>query len=179
VFILYKNEGIDMAIKTLKIWDVEDPYTSRNTVGKLYAFRDTLNGEYDGDIAHLMGYEGSGGVAYLDVICEKYYGVGYSGVQKYFHDVPTYSWTVMVLAHEVGHNLGSHHSHACVWGPNGDKAVDCCAPDANWAYNECQGSCNADPYLPTNGGTVMSYCHMNVGINLNNGFGEWPGERIR
>lgn len=38
VFILYKNEGIDMTIKTLKIWDIEDPYTSTDTVGKLYKF---------------------------------------------------------------------------------------------------------------------------------------------
>jgi len=126
-----------------------------------------------------MGYEGRGGVAWLNVLCNKHYGFGYSGVSKSFNNVPTYSWTVMVLAHEVGHNLGAHHSHACVWGPNGDKAVDCCAPHANSGYDECWNGCNADPYLPTNGGTVMSYCHMNAGINLNEGFGEWPGNRIR
>lgn len=33
VFILYKNEGIDMAIKTLKIWDTDDPYWLPDTCG--------------------------------------------------------------------------------------------------------------------------------------------------
>ncbi|MEO6189163.1 MAG: GEVED domain-containing protein, partial [Saprospiraceae bacterium] len=33
---------------------------------------------------------------------------------------------------------------------------------------------------PTNGGTIMSYCHLTgYGINFNNGFGPLPGDKIR
>lgn len=167
-----------MTIKSLKIWDTEDPYIGSSAGARLTNFRNGLSGDYDGDLAHLMGFGGGGGVAYLDVLCNKYYGVGYSGVSSTFNDVPTYSWTVMVLAHEVGHNLGSPHSHDCVWGPDGTQAIDCCAAHWNSAYDSCGGGCNAEPYLPTNGGTVMSYCHGvgGVGINLNNGFGQYPGD---
>jgi len=86
------------------------------------------------------------------------------------------------LARQIGYNLGAENSHQCVWGPNGDKAVDCCGPHFSDGYEMCywQGGCNAEPYLPENGGTVMSYCHITeIGINLAKGFGEWPGDRIR
>lgn len=131
VIILYANEGITMTISSIKIWDTKDPYGSGNSVSRLYAFVDGLKGVYDGDLAHLMGFGGGGGVAYLNVLCEKTYSLGFSGVDTTFNDVPTYSWTIGVLAHEVGHNLGAPHTHDCVWGPNGNQAVDCCA--AAWS----------------------------------------------
>jgi hypothetical protein len=89
----------------------------------------------------------------------------YSGVQLSFQNVPTYSWSVMVVTHEMGHLMGSRHTHACVWNGN-NTAIDGCAPT--------EGGCPL-PGIPGSGGTIMSYCHLQgVGINFNNGFGPQP-----
>lgn len=166
VFVLFDNDGLTLTLQTVFIWDTPDSYT----YDKLNEFRDRLNGDYDGDLAQLVSYEGGGGVAYVDVLCEKFWGLSYSGLDRTYNDVPTYSWTIGVIAHELGHNLGSLHTHDCVWG-DGDDAIDCCGAQAG--YDTCGGSCNADPYLPVNGGTILSYCHLiwDVGINFNEGFG--------
>ena len=58
--------------------------------------------EFNGDIAHLVGFSGGGGVAYVDVLCNNWYGFGVSAINNSFSPVPTYSWTVMVIAHEIG-----------------------------------------------------------------------------
>ncbi len=175
VSILYANEDIDLVVNEILVWDVVDPYTGPSTSNYLTQFRNYLNGNYNGDLAHLVGYTGGGGIAYLDVLCNGYYGVGYSDVNPTYANVPTYSWTVEVLTHEIGHNLGSSHTHACVWNGN-NTAIDGCGPTAGYS----EGSCPVGP-LPTNGGTIMSYCHLvsGVGINFNNGFGPQPGDRIR
>jgi hypothetical protein len=85
-----------------------------------------------------------------------------------YSNVPTYSWTINVVAHELGHNLGSPHTHSCTW--SGGPIDNCAAPE---------GTCSPGP-APVNGGTIMSYCHAtSAGINFNNGFGPLPGNLIR
>jgi hypothetical protein len=72
---------------------------------------------------------------------------------------------VMVITHEMGHLMGSNHTHACVWNGN-NTAIDGCAA--------VEGDC-ARPGNPPTGGTIMSYCHLQgVGINFNKGFGPQP-----
>lgn len=172
VSLLYANESINMVLNELLIWDVADPYTGPSSSNYLTQFRNYLNGVYNGDLAHLVGFTGGGGIAYLDVLCNSYYGVGYSGINTTYSNVPTYSWTVEVVTHELGHNLGSPHTHACAWNGN-NTAIDGCGPAAG--YSE---GCNAA--LPA-AGTIMSYCHLisGVGIDFNLGFGPQPGDRIR
>lgn len=172
VAILYANESINFTINELFVWNTTDPYTGTTTSNYLTQFRNAKNGVYNGNLAHLVGLNGGGGVAYLDVLCNAYYGVGYSAIQATYSNVPTYSWTVEVLTHEIGHNLGSPHTHACAWNGN-NTAIDGCGPAAG--YSE---GCNAS--VPTQG-TIMSYCHLvsGVGINFNLGFGPQPGDLIR
>ena len=172
VILLYSNESVNMTINELVIWDVDDPYTGPSTSDYLTQFRDALAGSYNGDLAHLLGYNGGGGIAYVDVVCNSFYGVGYSGVNSGYNNVPAYSWTVEVVTHELGHNLGSPHTHACAWNGN-NTAIDGCGPAAG--YSE---GCNAA--VPASG-TIMSYCHLvgGVGIDFNLGFGSQPGDRIR
>jgi hypothetical protein len=172
VAILYANENIEFVINELLVWNVPDPYTGPTTSNYLTQFRNRLNGNYNGDLAHLVGYNGGGGIAYVDVLCNGYYGVGYSAIQSSYNLVPAYSWTVEVLTHEIGHNLGSPHTHACAWNGN-NTAIDGCGPAAG--YSE---GCNGP--LPGSG-TIMSYCHLvgGVGINFSNGFGPQPGSLIR
>ena len=171
VAILYTNEAIDFAVSELYAWNTADPYTGPSTSDYLYQFRDHLNGVYNGDLAHLVGYNGGGGIAYVDVLCNSVYGVAYSAINSTYSNVPTYSWTVMVLTHEIGHNLGSRHTHDCVWNGNG-TAIDGCGYQAGY------GGCNGP--IP-NAGTIMSYCHLitGVGIDFNLGFGPQPGDLIR
>jgi hypothetical protein len=169
---LYTNESVNVVLHELLVWNVADPYTGPSAGNYLTQFRNAMNGTFNGDLAHLVGIHGNGGVAYLDVLCNGYYSVGYSSIYSTYSNVPTYSWTVEVITHEVGHNLGSSHTHACVWNGN-NTAIDGCGPAAG--YSE---GCNAA--LPA-AGTIMSYCHLvsGVGINFGLGFGPQPGDRIR
>lgn len=172
VSLLYANESVNVVLNELLVWNVADPYTGPSSSNYLTQFRNYLGGVYNGDLAHLVGFTGGGGIAYLDVLCNSYYGVGYSGINTTYSNVPTYSWTVEVVTHEIGHNLGSPHTHACAWNGN-NTAIDGCGPAAG--YSE---GCNAA--VPS-AGTIMSYCHLiaNVGIDFNLGFGPQPGDRIR
>ncbi len=168
VAVLYANESINLVVNEIFVWNTVDPYTGPSTGNYLDQFQDQVAGNYNGDLAHLVGYQGGGGVAYLDAICSNNFGMGYSDVNSTYSTVPTFSWTVMVLTHEIGHNLGSPHTHACVWNGN-NTAIDGCSNPSG-----CNGP------IPT-AGTIMSYCHLlnNVGINFNLGFGPQPGNLIR
>jgi len=161
VKILYENEEINWEISEILVWDVPDPYDGPSSGDYLVQFRNELDGNYNGDLAALLGYGGGGGVAYVDVLCNNYWGVSYSGIGSSYNDVPQYSWTIMVISHEIGHNIGSPHTHACFW--NGDDTM----------IDGCGGSnqnCPLGP-IPPSGGTIMSYCHGNsVGIDLGEGF---------
>lgn len=94
-----------------------------------------------------------------------------------FNDFPSTSWEVEAACHEAGHILGSRHTHACVWNGNG-TAIDNCGPSYGNGVTY-EGGCCCAPTPASNAGTIMSYCHLNVGILLNNGFGPQPGNVIR
>lgn len=165
---LYANESINTAISEVFVWTSEDGYSKTNSVTALNQFK-TKRPSFNGDLAHLAALGGNniGGVAWLDVLCSSY-KYAYSNISSTYQNVPTYSWTVEVMTHEMGHNLGSNHTHWCGW-PGG--AIDNC-------YTT-EGGCAKGP-APPNGGTIMSYCHLtNYGINFNNGFGPLPGDKIR
>ena len=48
-----------------------------------------------------------------------------------FNNVPTYTRNVKVVTHEMGHVLGSYHTHACRWGADGMTAIDNCGRTAS------------------------------------------------
>ena len=57
----------------------------------------------------------------------------FSGIQSSYANVPTYSWTVEVFTHEMGHLMGSRHTHACVWNGNNTAIDGCAAPEGTCA----------------------------------------------
>ncbi|WP_421798105.1 M12 family metallo-peptidase [Haliscomenobacter sp.] len=170
---LYANENIRLSLSQVFIWNSSSPYTGSDTYTILTQFQRTRT-SFNGDAAELITYKGGGGIAVVDGLCRPYnsFKMGVAGVGRFFSNLPTYSFSVMVVAHELGHILGSQHTHACVWNGN-NTAIDACA-----GYTE--GNCSATESTPSGGGTIMSYCHLNtVGINFSKGFGTQPGNLIR
>jgi len=167
----YSINSISTGISQIFTWTTEDPYNLGSTGEALNKFR-LERPSYNGDLAHLIsrGAPTGGGVAYLDVLCSNL-GYAYSYVNSGYNNVPTYSWTINVIAHETGHNFGSPHTHSCSWSGG---AIDGCGPAAGYSG----GNCAAGP-IPSNGGTIMSYCHLlPTGINFTLGFGPLPSQLV-
>jgi hypothetical protein len=169
--ILYDNDDIDVTLSELFVWSSTSPYNATSSSGRLQQFG-TVRTSFNGDLAHLLDLGGYGGVAWLNTLCQStQYRMAYSGINSTYQNVPTYSWSVEVVTHEQGHNLGSSHTHACVWNGN-NTAIDGCGQSAGYS----EGSCPQGP-LPTSsvGGTIMSYCHLTSStIKFANGFGPQP-----
>ncbi len=191
--VLYRNEAIYTSIKAINVNTASDAYQTLTNSSSAFLSKFgelTQNNMNGADLAHLVStrYNGAlGGIAWVDVLCAGYMGASQNAGPYAFSNIyanenagtfPTYTWNVECMTHEMGHNLGSSHTHNCtawVGGP-----IDGCAPTANPAYAE--GSCATGP-IPSAAvkGTIMSYCHLlaGVGINFANGFGPQPGALIR
>jgi len=167
---LYANEKIRLNLSELFVWNTPSTYTSNDASGLLGQFKNKRAGLVNGDAGMLISYKGGGGIAVVDGLCQVF-NLGYAGIGKSYSSVPAYSFSVMVFAHELGHILGSQHTHACVWN-NNNTAIDGCPGFVD-------GSCSTPP-VPREGGTIMSYCHISqYGINFALGFGTQPGNLIR
>lgn len=167
---LYYNDDIKIALSEVYVWTAQDPYTA-GADANLAAFRNNRP-IFNGDQANLINSPASSGVAYINSLCKdsKY---AFSPVTQNYDAIPVYSWTVNVVAYEMGHSLGSPHTHACAWNGN-NTAIDGCG----WLSGS-QGSVCPGP-IPSSG-TIMSYCHLvsGVGINFSNGFGSQPAALMR
>ncbi len=176
VITLYENEDIPVEVSDVLVYTSTDPFAnSPNTGLMLDTFMIHINNiTYDGRLAHLLSTRSlGGGIAYVDVLCSNSFQVAVStSLSTNIVPLPTFSWSVECVTHEMGHNMGSRHTHACAWNGN-NTAIDGCGPAAG--YNE---GCNGP--LPQDG-TIMSYCHLvsGVGIDFNLGFGPQPGDLIR
>lgn len=164
--IIYDNDGISVKLQEIYVWNTPSPY-SGGTNNKLSQFKNYRT-SFNGDLAHLIHADGGGGVAYVNALCASGWNYGVSNINTSYANYPTYSWSVMVVTHEQGHIMGSQHTHDCVWNGN-NTAIDHCGGNNCWAPED----------YPSDGGTIMSYCHLqSVGINLTKGFGPQPKDRI-
>lgn len=188
VITLYENEEIPVAVSDIHIYTSPFPvYDTLNSTGALLdAFVEQVNSiSYAGRLAHLMSTRNlGGGIAYINVLCSNTNMCAVSAsLTTNIIPFPTYSWNVEVVTHEMGHNMGSRHTHACAWNGNNTQIDDCGNQYAEDNGLQIEGfNCynpNA-PILPPSG-TIMSYCHLvsGVGINFTNGFGAQPGNLIR
>jgi Metallo-peptidase family M12/Secretion system C-terminal sorting domain len=168
---LYNADTISSALKSFFVWTTQDPYFGSASSDYLYQFNDNRC-VFNGDLGQLIGIDagGLGGVAVgINGLCTTS-NFSYSDVNFAYSTVPTYSWTVNVIAHELGHLMGSPHTHDCSWNGNNTR-IDGCGDNGI-------GTCPAAPDAP-DGGTIMSYCHLVYGdIDLTNGFGPQPKARI-
>ncbi|HEX2550052.1 MAG TPA: M12 family metallo-peptidase, partial [Nocardioidaceae bacterium] len=152
-----------------------DPYTQPISGNadptKLNEFSNYWNATYGGvsrTIALLLsgkqpqpptGSGGASGIAWIHGLCSK--SVGYSVNQVIVPGTSPTSADVQVVAHEVGHNFGSPHTHCYKTGGVLDP-VDFCYMGEGGCYSGAT-SCPAPQTI--NGvtnvtGTLMSYCHV-------------------
>jgi hypothetical protein len=163
---LYQAEQVSITVSQMFIWTTPFAYNDDIFIrlDEFSNFR-TL---YNGDLAHLItalpGGGALGGAAGLSVLCSSGFRHAVSDIQETYEQLPTFSYTVYVISHETGHNLGSPHTHNCSW-PGG--AIDNCATPEG-------GSCAPGPAGQPH--TVMSYCPFPA---MNGGFGTLPGNLIR
>jgi hypothetical protein len=178
---LYQNEYLGTEIAQINVYNYSDPYINlHDSYLILTAFGGNVQNNFTGDLAQLLStrQEGFGGIAWVRTLCENYHPddssgrYSFCGIDTTYMNYPLYSWTVMVMTHELGHNFGSMHTHACWWPITQyiRGAIDSCY------YAE--GGCFSGT-TPTFNGTIMSYCHLNGGIVLMNGFGPMPGDTVR
>lgn len=98
------------------------------------------------------------GIGWINAYCSKpSSGGSYTVNQIFTFAGTTPAQNAPLVAHEIGHNLGSPHTH-CNYATNGGVPLDSC-------YNaEGSGCYSGTPACPgaTNGnkGTLMSYCHI-------------------
>ncbi len=160
---------ITLSASYINVWEESDPYASYvgNAGGMLDAFRAEWlsNPELSNrprDLIHLLTRRsdtGTGGIAYLNVNCNNSYAAGFSSAlsNSMSYTITNYSWNLQVVAHELGHNFGSNHTHWCGW-PGGP--IDNCY--------DLEGSCGGYVDNPTpQVGTIMSYCHAVSGGSVN------------
>ncbi len=182
---LFLGEEIESVISETVVSTAPDNYnTHSNSGGILDQFGNELYvSGFDGDLAQIVtgGNHGHGGLAWLGVLCRNpptKQGNTYVGAWSMVNNrannlpaaFPTYSWDVSASTHEMGHNIGSPHTQSCSWP---DTAIDGCVAS--------EGNCPNGPLPPQNGGTIMSYCHLNnnVGVGFSNYFGPMPGQLLR
>jgi len=97
----------------------------------------------------ISGKAVQGGIAYIGSVCDPRYFFGVSQVFGHFDlSDPTQIWDVLVVTHEIGHNLGTPHTH-------------CYSPPVDECYAQ-ETNCYAGPVVCSRG-TIMSYCHLSCG----------------
>lgn len=173
---LYQQEQIATLLQSVYIWTVPDIYTNTDNLALiLRRFGARVKNNFDGQLAQWVSTRTniSGGIGWIDMLCVTYTPWDSAGpyavctLDTIRRPYPVFSWDVFVLCHEMGHNIGSPHTHNCQW-PGGP--IDTCYP--------VEGGCYNGPLKPRVG-TVMSYCHSGWGVNLALGFGPLPGNKVR
>ena len=166
------DTNVRVRFRFVRLWSTTDPWTSAGLVGMLTQVQGYWTAHETGtprDAVHFVSGKGvTGGIAYIDVLCDPGFGYGVSTVHGSFDVMnPYHTWDVRVVAHELGHNFGSLHTH-------------CYDPPLDHCYNRQPGCYSGPTSLPTGGGTIMSYCHLLGGdANVNLMFGATVSAVIR
>ena len=108
------------------------------------------------------------GTAWINGLCSGSRGYSYSQVFKFAGG--TAANDVHLVAHELGHNFGSRHTHCY---PTATTPIDSCYSAESGCYSGPTSCPVPFTITPINGGpvvnvkgTVMSYCHMLSGCSV-------------
>jgi hypothetical protein len=154
-----RDTGVRLRFSYVRLWSVVgDPWAATDTLGALNEMQaywtnasnhmDSIAGSHD--LVHFIsGKTVQGGIAYIGTVCNPTYAFGVSQVYGSFDMASPYqTWDVLVMSHELGHNLGSPHTH-------------CYNPPVDRCYNAEPG-CYSGAVVASRG-TIMSYCHLLAG----------------
>ncbi|WP_448721628.1 M12 family metallo-peptidase [Acanthopleuribacter pedis] len=176
--LIYERElGTQTLVGDTFLWETsDDPWTAGNTGDQLHEFRDYWRAnrtEVNRTLATFLSSRGlGGGVAWGSQLCSRSNGYSVSAnlSGSFNFDNPRSVWDIVVVAHELGHNFGSGHTH-------------CYNPPIDKCYDQCT---NEDKTLPCDErgagcGTILSYCHLLSGgmsnISLTMGLDHPHGDR--
>lgn len=179
---IYERDlDIVLRIPFLRVWTVKDPFPGTSDRELLNVFTTYWRDKMD-TVARTLAVMisrkpiSAGGVsqglAWLHVLCSTERGtafVKFSAMDNFI------SGHVGVLAHEIGHNFGSPHTHSCTWNP----PVDSCYT-AEPIGNRAPCFTAGEIHLLLGGGELMSYCHMRYGgANKHNIYRDRVGSAVR
>jgi hypothetical protein len=201
----YFNEQINVQLTTVNVWTTADPFRGDTRENALADLANNYKDNFWGNICVGLDYSlnapvkrsGIAGAigrakAQLTNTCPAfeasnnpfcYNDLNYTsiatGVTGFPNGPNTTGAAIYLVMHEMGHLLGSRHTHWCGWkltsNPDTFGALDSC--------NATEGGCPLGAPPPLTGGTIMSYCVGNWTPNdfvaFNNGFGPQPGNVIR
>ena len=190
---MYQNEGILIELNDTYIWTSPDLYNTSTSANGLATLKTRYNGlgnNFNADLCILIdgAPTNNGGLAYIldNDFCNRAFAYGYTDIYATYNTVPTYSWDVEVLTHEMGHLMGSFHTQWCGWNTGAGNTCgaidDCFAVEVSPVCTSCTAITSTTPSAPAGFmGTVMSYCYLRsgIGVNLSYGFGSLPQARIR
>jgi hypothetical protein len=164
--VIYERE-INVALRAsyLNLWTTSsDPYGATNLSAQLDEFATywkNNRSDVTRGLAQLVsGRSLGGGIAWIGSLCSTRYGYSVisnlTGSNIYPTNVTT--WDINVMAHELGHNFNSRHTHSCWWQSNGYAPAGALLDSCYTA----EGSCYAGGVgiTPPDLGTIMSYCHL-------------------
>jgi hypothetical protein len=191
---IYNAENINMVMSGMFIWTSDDNAFEEDSSAAFQRnqFRDyynTTGAGWPGDLAQLISGTstfgtGASGIAFFDGLCTSdSYALTRAGGSSPIVDWTMYSRFVKVLTHEIGHNLDSRHTHACVWNGDGTTIDDYGNVDPmGVVVDEPEGeSCLDTPYKLGVFPTIMSYFDSfgHGTFNMTNGMGTQPGNVMR
>ena len=186
--VTYMNVTYEAEINTrLLIGDVilytssNNPYSSSDPGSRLSEMMNYWPQNYDSVeralAASLM--MGMSGMAYVNVLCNDSQGYSSSGVTGVASaDAAHLNQDTLMVAHELGHNFGSDHTH-CYGNIGGNEnPVDACRSGESgspFGGNTCFSGTQSLPGVNSltggtpgaQNGTIMSYCHLLDGM-INN-----------
>lgn len=143
-----RDANVAIRVPFLRIWSTTDPYPG-DIGAALGGMRDVWEKSMQyvrRSTAVLLSNNVGGGLAWVGVLCSGY-GYCVSGVGGAVNfPAGGYLWDIDVTSHELGHNIGSSHTHNCGWAP----AIDSC-----W---NAEGGCYAG--TKPRPGSIMAYCHL-------------------
>ena len=169
---LYQAQtNAEIQVVHVTIWDIVDPYDTCSSSGSvLTQVRDNWmsnNSAINRDHVHFLTRRGfGGGVTYGSGLCQINWHYAVSAAlgpdTNFTFPNPIYSWNLNLIAHELGHNIGSAHTHWCGWSADTTYGfigggIDDCAVSAGLA-----NACLPPAPSPDSAGTIMSYCHLSV-----------------
>jgi hypothetical protein len=164
--IFRRDCNVQLRVTFSRLWTDEDPWDQNGLTSQFYEFTNYWSDNHadvERDIAHLLsGRALGGGVAWVGAACSQSAGYALSSNLAGFFPTPLIdhshlNWDIKVFTHEIGHNLGTLHTHtAQQYSPPLD---DCYLPDDSGL-----GACTQ-----AWSGTIMSYCQLCPGgmSNLN------------